>query len=139
MQLDSIFYSEVVLDFKKAFQLIFVDEVELKKEFFDFEHRGNFKLTYEYIPQKYSIIVENELRTFTITIEDDEEATNSLYRIEKFDNQLAEKNIMHSIEILKSVLVKNTFNLYINKDNKLYRKNADGIKRVKDLKELLNG
>lgn len=139
MQLDSNFYSEMVLDFRKAFQIIFADEVVLKKEFLNFEHMGNFKLIYEYIPQKYNIIVENELRTFTITIEDDEKATNSLYRIEKFDNQLEKKNVIHSLEILKNVLVNNTFNFYIKKDNKLYRKNANGLKRVKDIKELLNG
>lgn len=139
MQLDSSFYSQAVMDFKYAFQNVFFDTVIFKDEFLNFEHMGNFKLVYEYIPLNYSIIVENEMRTFAITVEDDEKATNSLYRIVKFDNQLEKKNMLHSLKVLKSVLTENNFNLYLKKDNKLYRKNAQGLKRVKDIRELING
>ena len=44
-----------------------------------------------------------------------------------------------AINLLKSVLLKNEFNFYFHKDGKLYKKNAEGIKRVKDIRELLNG
>ena len=64
--------------------------------------------------------------------------SNSLYRICKFNNQLNTECIEEAINLLKSVLSKNEFNLYFHKDGKLYKKNAEGIKRVKDMKELLN-
>ena len=83
-------------------------------------------------------MVENEIRTFDITIFDVEQASNSLYRICKFNNQLNTECIEEAINLLKSVLSKNEFNLYFHKDGKLYKKNAEGIKRVKDMKELLN-
>ena len=83
-------------------------------------------------------MVENEIRTFDITIFDVEQASNSLYRICKFKNQLNTECIEEAINLLKCVLSKNEFNMYFHNDGKLYKKNAEGIKRVKDIKELLN-
>ena len=58
---------------------------------------------------------------------------------ESYINNLPVKeSIEEAINLLKSVLSKNEFNLYFHKDGKLYKKNAEGIKRVKDIKELLN-
>lgn len=139
MLLDDSFYMKAICDFKKAFQDKFSDEMILKDEHQSFSNMGNFRLIYNYVPLNYKIIVENELRTFTITIEDDENAKNSLYRIEKFDNQLCEENIVKSLGILKKVLNKNEFTLYLYVNNKLYKKNSNGLKRVKDIRELLNG
>ena len=73
-----------------------------------------------------------------ISIFDDEQASNSLQRICKFKNHLSTECIEEAINLLKSVLLKNEFNFYFHKDGKLYKKNAEGIKRVKDIKELLN-
>ncbi len=138
MQLDDSFYLKAICDFKKSFGEVFGDEIVLKDESQSLGNRGNFKLSYNYIPSNYTIIVENELRTFTITIVDIEKAQNTLYRIEKFDNQLCKSNIENSLEILKKVLVKNEFDLYLYIDGNLYRKNNSGLKRIKDIREILN-
>lgn len=139
MLLDDSFYMRAICEFRNCFQEVFFEQMVFKEETHFFEKRGNFRLFYNYIPLNYTIIVENELRTFTITIEDSEGAKNSLYRIEKFDNQLCEKNIRKSIGVLKKVLDKKEFDLYLYVDKKLYRKNSNGLKRVKDIRELLNG
>lgn len=88
----------------------------------DFEHRGYFKLTYSYLPYNYKIVIENEVRTFDIVIEDEQKASNSLYRIKQYNNILDEKNIIESLYLLKHVLERNNFNLYLHKGNKSYRK-----------------
>lgn len=139
MLIDDSFYMKAICDFKKSFLENFSNEMILKDEYHSFENKGSFRLIYNYIPLNYNITVENELRTFTITIEDAENAKNSLYRIEKFDNQLCEENIGKSLGILKKVLNKNEFALYLYINNKLYKKNSYGLKRVKDIRELLNG
>ena len=74
-----------------------------------------------------------------ISIVDAEGASNVLYRIKKYKRDLCEQNIIEALKILKNVLEQNNFNWYFHVDNKLYRKNADGIKRIKDIRELLNG
>jgi hypothetical protein len=129
---------KAICDFKKSFQEKFSDDMILDEEYQSFGNMGSFRLVYYYIPLNYNIIVANELRTFTITIEDAENAKNSLYRIEKFDNQLSEENIGRSLEILKNVLKNNEFALYLYVNNKLFKKDSNGLKRVKDIRELLN-
>ncbi len=84
-------------------------------------------------------MIENDITLFDISIFDDEQASNSLQRICKFKNHLSTECIEEAINLLKAVLLKNEFNFYFYKDGKLYRKNAEGIKRVKDIRELLNG
>jgi len=138
VQLDNSFYLEAVSDFKNSFLQIFADEMILNNESYFFEKRGIFKLIYKFIPLNYNIIVENELRTFTIAIEDSEKARNCLYRIQKYDNQLCKRNIENSIRILKKVLDKNEFDLFLYRDSKLYKKNNNGVTRVKDLHELIS-
>ena len=138
MRLDDEFYMEAIDMFKDSFKKIFFNEMILEKEDYNFS-KGNFKLIYHYIPTNYKILVENDIRTFTITIIDAENAKNSLYRITKFNNQLINKNIRNSIVLLRDVLKKNDFNLYLYVDKKLYRKNVSGLTRVKDIRELLNG
>ena len=137
MQLDDSFYVEAINDFKNSFRQIFADEMILNNEYCFFETRGRFKLNYKFRPLNYNVIVENELRTFTIMIEDSEKAKNSLYRIENFDNQLCKRNIENSLKILKKVLDRNEFDLFIYCDSKLYKKNSNGVKRVKDMRELI--
>lgn len=90
---DDSFYIKSINDFIKAFKEVFGKEMILKSEHYYFKHMGGFSLTYNYIPMNYIITIENELRTFTITMEDSEKARNFLHRIEKFDNKLCETNI----------------------------------------------
>lgn len=139
MLLDDLFYEKAVSEFESNFSDIFSDEIIAVNKDCDYTKNGYFKLSYKYIPLNYNILVENERRTFTITIEDNENAKNSLYRIRKFDNVLDKDNIRNAIHILKEILEKNEFNFYLYIDKKLYRKSNKGLERVKDLRELLNG
>ena len=142
MQLDStlcIFYNDMINIIEVNMSRIFGVDVKKTEKICKFENRGYFKLTYDYAPSNYKIIIENEIRTFDITIIDSDKASNSLYRISKYKNQLNEENIEEAISLLKAVLEKNDFNLYFHKEGKLYRKNPEGVKRVKDIKELMNG
>ena len=104
-----------------------------------FENRGFFRLEYMYRPNNYRIIIENEYRTYDIDIVDEEDASNSLYRICKFKNSLAKEDIENAIQLLKETLEKNNFNMYFEEDGELYKKNALGVQKVKDIRELLNG
>nr|MBP3598777.1 hypothetical protein [Eubacterium sp.] len=131
------FYRKSVSDFERDFQEVFGENLVLKDKCCSFEHRGYFKLHYVYVPLNYAIIVENEFRTFGIVIEDEEKAMTSLYRIEHFENQLSEGNIIKSIKLLEKVLSENKFDLFLHIAGKTYRKNKNGLKRVKDIKELM--
>ena len=136
MLLDSSFYENAVNSFKLNFQEIFTDNIMIVNGIYNFEAYGYFKLVFKYLPLEYDIIVENEIRTFTITIIDEEGAQNSLYRIQKFDNSLEGKNIKSAVILLKQILDQNKFNFYLYKNDKVYRKNGGNIKRVKDIKEI---
>ena len=139
MQLDSFFYKGIIDIFAKSMDRAFGTDIEKTETICKFKNRGYFRLEYKYFPHNYKIVIENEIRVFDITIVDAEQASNSLYRISKFKNQLNTECIEEAISLLKAVLIKNDFNMYFHKDGKLYKKNAEGIKRVKDIKELLNG
>lgn len=139
MRLDSVFYNNVIDMFDLYMNKIFSTDIKKKETVCRFKNRGFFRLEYEYFLNHYKIVIENEFRTFDITIFDNEQASNSLYRISKFNNQLGEGNIKNSILLLKAVLLRNDFNMYFRKDGKLYRKNSNGIKRLKHIEELLNG
>lgn len=139
MRLDSAFYNNIIAEFDSCMNKIFGTDIRKTETVCKFEHRGFFRLGYEYFPNHYKIEVENEFRTFDITIFDDEQAFCSLFGISKFNNQLGEENIKNSILLLKAVLLRNDFNMYFRKDGKLYRKNSEGIKRIKHIEELFNG
>ena len=139
MRLDSAFYNNIIAEFDSCMNKIFSTDIRKTETVCKFEHRGFFRLGYEYFPNHYKIEVENEFRTFDITIFDDEQAFCSLFGISKFNNQLGEENIKNSILLLKAVLLRNDFNMYFRKDGKLYRKNSEGIKRIKHIEELFNG
>lgn len=138
MRLDSVFYNGIINMFDACMDRTFGAEIKKIETICSFEHMGSFILKYNYLPNNYKIEIENEIRTFNIRIYDTEQASNSLYRISKFKNQLDRECIEDSILLLKNVLEKNDFNMYFHKNGKLYRKNAEGIKRVKDIRELQN-
>ena len=96
-----------------------------------FADHGSFMLKYEFIPYNYIITIENEIITFNIDIEDNEAASTSLWSIEKYKSELNVRNIYEVVCLLKKVLYKNDFNFYIYRDNKVYIKNKQGIKRWK--------
>ncbi len=139
MQLDSNFYCRSIHMIEFSMGKIFGVDMKKTDKVCKFENRGYFKLMYDYVPNNYKIIIENEIRTFDIEIVDSDDSSNSLYRISRFKNQLDEKNIEEAILLLKVVLENNNFNLYFHKEGKLYRKNREGVKRVRDIKELMNG
>lgn len=86
---------------------------------------GYFQLKYDYLPNNYQIVIENELRVFSIMIYDSFKACSPLQRISRFNNQLNAVNIESALYVLKEVLEVNDFNLYFSKCNKLYTKNKD--------------
>lgn len=139
MQLGKAFYEEIVNLFMEEIGREFGQNMALVSKEYDLCNRGFFKLSYIFLPLNYSVIIENEFRSFDIIIEDSGGASNVLNRIEGFDNVLDKKNIENSIQILKRTLEINDFNFYFTVDDKTYRKNSHGVKRVKDIKELLNG
>jgi hypothetical protein len=139
MPLDDLFFENAVNDFKTYFDDIFSEEMMLIDEVIKFSRRGYFKLVYKYLPLNYNIIIENDRVLFTIMIEDSEKATTFLSRFEEFDNSLNNKNIENALCILKKALDKNEFALYVYKDDKVYRKINNQLKRIKDIGELLNG
>ncbi|MCM1180093.1 MAG: hypothetical protein NC347_07545 [Clostridium sp.] len=137
--MDVSFYNQAIADFKNAFQEFFPNTVILKEEHHNFEFMGSFLLVYVYIPLGYRIFVENEGEHFTIILEDGDKAHANLYHIKKFEHQLCEENITGSLKVLKDVLLENAVDFYLWKGNKLYRKNAQGIKRIKDINGHLKG
>lgn len=58
-------------------------------------------------------------------------------RIEKFDCRTTVENVKNAVLILKKVLEQNNFNFYFRVGNKIYRKNSEGIKRIKDIREII--
>lgn len=139
MPLDKKYYERYIDIFEKKIKSIFADNMIGISAECNFSNRGFFKLTYKYVPCNYKIVIENEFRTFDIIIYDEEGASNVLNRIEHHNGSLDEDNITKSILLLKKVLEKNDFNFYFSVDNKIYRKKGNGVKRIKDIKELLNG
>lgn len=139
MPLDKMYYERYIDIFEKKIKSIFADDVICISIERNFSNRGFFKLTYEYVPCNYKIVIENEFRTFDIIIYDSEGASNVLNRIERHNVSLNEENIIKSVLLLKKVLEKNDLNFYFSVDNKIYKKNRKGVQRIKDIREILNG
>lgn len=131
MPFNSEFYQKYVNEFEKNIKDMFGSDMKQVVKTCAFQHMGSFILAYEYIPLNYIITIENEMRTFNITIVDKEKASTLLNRIKKYEGGLRQDNIYEVICLLKEVLTENNFDLYIYKDDKVYIKNKQGIKRVK--------
>jgi len=130
------YYKKAVKSIKTNIKNVFEKDMVFISEEYNFDARGFFVLEYIYRPHNYRIKIENEFRAFNIDIYDDEGAHNVLYGIEPHDASLHEEQIRHTILLLKKVLEENDFHFYISKNDKLYRKSKDGIKRVRDISEL---
>ena len=103
MQLDSSFYNKYIEMFDSCMYKRFGTDIKKTETICKFENRGFFRLEYNYYPHNYRIVVENEIRTFDITIFDVEQTSNSLYRICKFKNQLLAECIEGAISLLNCV------------------------------------
>jgi len=135
MPLDNVFFENFISFFETSIQEVFnEDMINILKEC-NFKYRGFFRLSYQYLPYNYKIIIENEFRAFSMTIVDSE---NAWCHVKNLNNNLDKTEITESILLLKRLLEQNDFTFYFEVDDKLYRKNANGVKRVKDLKELLD-
>lgn len=137
MLLDKTKYLALIDKILNIFSNIFGEDILFVEKQIAIEHMGFFKIKYRYLPLEYDIVFENDRGAFSIDIYDDEGAHNLLYRIEKFDSETTVENVKNAIQILKNVLKKNDFCLYITREGKLYRKKSQHYKRVKDLTELM--
>lgn len=140
MQLDEKFFDKMVNCFIECMMHEFGSEISLIEKECRYTQMGYFRLLFSHQPTHYKIIIENELRTFSIQIIDGENASTFLNRISSYNKQLGEENIENAITILKEVLDKNNFDLYYQKNEKIYKKSHDGkVIRINDMRELLNG
>lgn len=137
MPLDKTKYFALIEIILNIFSNIFGEDILFVEKQVAIEHMGFFKIKYRYLPLGYDIVFENDRGAFSIDIYDDEGAHNLLYRIEKFDSETTVENVKNAIQILKNVLKKNDFCLFITREGKLYRKKNQHYKRVKDLTELM--
>lgn len=137
MLLDKTKYLALIETILNIFSNIFGEDILFVEKQVAIEHMGFFKIKYRYLPLGYDIVFENDRGAFSIDIYDDEGAHNLLYRIEKFDSETTVENVKNAIQILKNVLKKNDFCLFITREGKLYRKKNQHYKRVKDLTELM--
>lgn len=131
MLFDRDSYEQTIRFIKENISELFKGKMKIESGSMVWNRMNYFQLKYVYEPFDYIIDIENERRLFTISIIDSEGAENTLQRIERFDNSLSEENIKNALVILKRTLTENNFDLYIYKDDKVYIKNKQGIKRVK--------
>ena len=138
MQYNDEFYENCVHAFVVNIKNMFYGDMKQVIRLCAFMDHGSFRLSYEYIPLKYTITIESEMRTFDIRIEDEEKASTHLWRIEKHENTLNEKNIYDAICLLKKALNMDDIDLYIYTDKKVYVKNKQEVKRVKNWRALVD-
>lgn len=139
MQLDKTKYSVLIDKIINIFSTTFGKDIMFLEKEIAIEHMGYFKIQYRYLPLAYNIVFENDRDVFSVDIYDSEGAHNLLYRIEKYDNQTTVENVDNAIKILKNVLKKNNFCFYIMREGKLYRKEKQQYRRVKDMTEFVGG
>lgn len=100
-----------------------------------FDHMGHFELTYNYLPHNYTINLEHEMGFVDIRIIDSQNAWAYFTQITQYHIHIIpsfrKDEIKKALLLLKNLLEENNFTFYFTKGNKLYRKNAEGIKRIK--------
>ena len=137
MLLDKLNYSLFVDEILKIFFETFGESICFVKKSEQLGQRNYFKIDFKYIPLKYMIVLESDRNVFSIDIYDDEGAKNSLYRLEKFDNQTEIKKIAYAIEKLKEVLDENDFCFYVTKGGKTYKKEKQKYQRIRSLADII--
>ena len=100
-----------------------------------FHHMGWFELTYIYLPHNYTIKLEHGRGFIDIIIMDSENAQTSFTKITQYHIHMipsfSKDDIRKALLLLKNLLEENNFTFYFTKDDKLYSKNAEGIRRIK--------
>ena len=100
-----------------------------------FDHMGHFELTYNYLPHNYTICLEHERGFIEIRIVDSENAWAFFTQLTQYHFHIyptfRNDDIRKAVLLLKNLLEENNFTFYFSKGNKLYSKNAEGIKRIK--------
>lgn len=116
------------------FREVFGEDMLLVKQTEAFEHMGYFQLRYWYPPLQYDIVLENDRGTFNIDIFDREGNESCLYWMEEYDGETKViSNMVNALQKLKKHLETNDFYFYLFRGEKIYRKESEGYKRVKDL------
>ena len=72
MPLDKEYYDKFVNFLDKTIKEVFCEEIENISKEYHIQYLGAFKVIYKYLPSNFTIIVENEIRTFDIIILDHE-------------------------------------------------------------------
>ncbi len=137
MTRDKTDYTTLIKQIHNLFIIEFKENIVLIEKQEAIEHMGYFKIQYKYLPLLYTIVFESERNIFTIDIYDSEGAKNTLYRIEKYNNETEINNIKTAIQLLKAILEKNNLDFYITQNKKLYRKKGQQYKRIRDITEII--
>lgn len=114
--------NEMLCSYKKIIYKIFHDKMQEIGESSSIGPMRQFQIRFFYKPTKMYITLDADRGVFTLDMEDEAKNWNTLYRIEKFDNDMTEECLENALIILKQVLEENTFPLYMPGNNKLYKK-----------------
>lgn len=136
MPLDEIDYITLIEKIHDLFIASFKENIVFIAKQEAIEHMEYFKIQYKYLPLQYDIVFESEHNIFTIDIYDCEGAKNTLYRIEKYNNETKINNVQAAIQLLKEILQNDDLYFYITQNGKIYRKKGQQYKRIKDLTEI---
>lgn len=85
------------------------------------ERDSDFQIKFFLPIEERFICLESFMGLFTVEIENDKGAKNSLYRIEKFDNRTSVSNVRKSIRMLKSKMEEEEIPLFLSEKGKLYK------------------
>lgn len=104
-----------------------------------FHHMGHFELTYDYLPLSYTILLEHEMGFVDMMIMDSEKAHASFTHLTGYHIDICpsfkKEDIKTALLLLKNLLEENHFMFYFTQNGKLYSKNAEGIRRIKNREE----
>ena len=132
MPLDNIYLlaDKGALFIKKVMQNYFENSAKLINEELNSKHHGWFAIKYEYLPQKYLILFEGELNTFTIRIVNKDGGFIALKQLIDYKNNLLEDDITCAIVKMKDI-IDNPINFYKIIDDRLFQQIDGQYKRVK--------
>ena len=136
MQLDESFYRKKIAFFIDIINREFGNDMVLEKQMLHYEHMGYFSLSYKYDPLRYSIKIENELRTFDGKIKNERGEFVVLSRLVDFNLELTEEGITDFVIVLREQLKKNSFDWYLVENDHLYVI-SNGIKKRLRIEEII--
>ena len=139
MQYGDDSFENVIMCIKDNIHKLFGSDMKLIQESIDWVNKDLFEFHFLYLPYNYTIIIESDKILYSIGIYDAQGAFTCLNRIKEYNAYIHVNTLENAINLLKEVLIGNNFDFFISKDNKIYRKNIDGIKRIKNIEEFYNG